>query len=466
MLARSTTTAWRRIAALPLLAALAVLAAAPGPGWAAPPAARPNILLLTIDTIRADGMGCYGYDRPVTPFLDSLAAGAIVYTNAQSTSSWTVPAITSMLCGLYPASHAVTHGTAANGALADQEVVPASVRLVAEELKKLGYRTYGITANLHLMPEMGYGRGFDRYLCLGFADADSVNRAVLKWKSILPAGRAPWFLWVHYFDPHHPYEQRAPWFGQFSGKVTSADGPLLLSARKSPPKAPRPEDPQMPRFVHLARALYDSEIRYTDEYVRALFHDLPFLSDALLVMAGDHGEEFQEHGGMIHCRTLYKESVQVPLIVRWPDGRGAGRCATLASLIDIPPTLVAAAGGRPPATWGGRSLLDPAALAAQPARPVLAELQRNRDYGLQQCLVDGPWKLILNRGLKNVELYNLESDPGEASDLARAEPGRIDDMRTRLDEFLKSLPPPPAIVQRRPLTKSAQAEMKGQGYIH
>lgn len=450
---------WRLLLAGLVGAGLGAPAAAAG-------AARPNIFLLTIDTIRADGLGCGGYSRPVSPFLDSLAAGGCLYTGALSTSSWTVPGVTSMLTGLYPASHAVTHGAVAAGVVADQEVVPASVSMLAEELRKLGYRTYGITANTHLMPEMGYGRGFDRYLCLGFKPGEAANEAALKWKEIIPAGDKPWFLWVHYFDPHHPYEQRAPWFGQFAGRVTSADGQLLLSARKSPPRPPRPGDPRRPRFLELCRALYDSEVRYTDEKIRQLYRDLPFLFDALLIVAGDHGEEFLEHGGTIHCRTLYGESVQVPLFVRWPDGRHAGRSSAPASLIDIPPTLVEAAGGKPPAAWSGRSLLDPAALAARPARPILAQLERNREYGLLQSLQYEGWKLIVNQARQKVELYDLTTDPAEQHDLTTTEPARAQALQTRLDDLLKSLPPPPTVVERRPLTKEAQIELKGQGYIH
>jgi arylsulfatase A-like enzyme len=426
--------------------------------------ARPNILLLTIDTIRADATGFGGCDRPTTPFLDSLAAGAMVFDNAHSTSSWTVPAVASMMTGLYPTSHGVVHGAVSRGQVYDQEVISGELPILAEELKKLGYRTYAIASNAHLAPEMGYGRGFDRYRCVGFTTADSVNRSVLRWKSVIADGKGPWFLWVHYYDPHHPYREHSPWFRRFVPDVTRSDGPMLLMAKESPPKPPRRDTLAAARFAVLARGLYDAEIRYTDETIRQLFASLPFLGDAVIVMAGDHGEEFLEHGHVGHCRSLHVETVKIPFFVRRPDGSGSGHRADPVSLVDVPATILAAAGGAWPSASPGLSLLDASGVPED--RPLLAELERNREYGLDEAIITSRWKYIVNRTSGRTALYDLAGDPGESTNLVHSRPKDAAAQEGRLLALLKSLAPPPAVIEKRALSKEVEAQMKGAGYIH
>jgi arylsulfatase A-like enzyme len=446
----------------PILCGALLCGALPGGAVSGRAADRPNILLLTIDTIRADATGFGGSTRPTTPFLDSLAAGALVFDNAHSTSSWTVPAVASMMTGLYPVSHGVVHGAVTRNAVYDQEVIGASLPLVAEELKKLGYRTYAVATNAHLAPEMGYGRGFDRYKCIGFTTADSVNRTVLRWKSVIENGRGPWFVWIHYYDPHHPYREHRPWFRTFVPDVTRADGPLILSAKAQPPKAPQRRTKAADRFVVLARGLYDAEVRYTDEAIRALFAAMPALDDAVIVLAGDHGEEFLEHGNTGHCRNLNGETVRVPLFVRRPDGAGAGRRPDPVSLVDVPSTLLALAGGRWPLATPGVSLLDPPSAD----RALIAQLERNREYGLDEAIIGPRWKFIVNRQSKQMQLYDLAADPAEARNLVAHVPDEVAAQRRALEALLESLAPPPAVVEKRTLSKDVEAQLRGAGYIH
>lgn len=448
-----------------LILLLFVIGLLPGDGHPIP--TRPNILLLTIDTIRADATGFGGCERPTTPFLDSLAATAIVYENAHSTSSWTVPAIASMLTGLYPVSHAVVHGAVGRGEVYDQEVISAELPILAEQLKGAGYRTYAVVANTHLVPEMGYGRGFDRYRCVGFTTADSVTRSVLRWQEIVTKGRGPWFLWVHYYDPHHPYREQRPWFRQFVGTVTKADGVLLIGAKGSPPKPPRRNSAEAARFVELARGLYDAEVRYTDESIRQLFRQMPILDDALIVMAGDHGEEFLEHGGVGHCLTLNGESVRVPLFVRHADGHGAGHSRTPVSLVDLPATILSAAGAKGIAASPGLSLLDRTPVEARAAeRELLAQLERNRDLGLEESIIGPRWKFVVNRKSQRRQLYDLAADPAEAINLFATHPAEAGIQELRLAALLRTSAPPPTVVERKSLSREAEAQLRGAGYIH
>lgn len=441
---------------------------------------RPSILLITIDTIRPDGLPFTGSSRNTAPFLTQLARRSLVFRNAWSTSSWTVPAVSSFLTGLYPGSHGVVHGVLRNGALFDQEMIADEHVTVVEEMKKVGYRTFGVASNAHLAPELGYGRGFDRYLCVGVTPADSVNAALLRWKKAIEAPGPPVFLWVHYYDPHHPYQQHEPWFGEFQPDITVADGRLLMQAKGSPPVLPR-EKERRERFIGLARALYDSEIRFVDEAIAGLFRELPLLNNWVTIVTGDHGEEFLDHGSLTHCHNLYNETLKVPFLVYWPDGGTPGAAAStspaaaavvgssdaLVSLVDLPPTIVALAGGTPPASWSGVPIFGPGRSVSVPAnRRIVAELERNRGDGVQQALVTQGWKLIRNLKTGRTELFDLRADPGERMNLATGDTARASALSRELEDFMKSLPAPPKTVARRPVSKDAEIELKGQGYIH
>ena len=175
---------------------------------------HPSLLLITIDTLRADRLPFYGYKRNTAPFLGKLAEHGIVFTNAYSTSSWTVPAVTSMVTGVYPSSHGITRGSIKKAHVYRQVRIPRKLPNLPEQLQALGYRTYAITANTHLMKDLGFGRGFDRYDCIGFCTAEKVNRVFLEWKQEIESQNSPVFVWLHYFDPHIPYIGRQPWLNQ------------------------------------------------------------------------------------------------------------------------------------------------------------------------------------------------------------------------------------------------------------
>jgi arylsulfatase A-like enzyme len=325
-----------------------------------------------------------------------------------------------------------------------------------------------VAANSHLSPELGYGRGFDRYLCVGLGDADSVNAVFRKWRTSILEGKDPVFVWRHYYDPHHPYEQNQPWFSEFVPGVTSADATLMRSAGGSPPMKPR-EEMRRKRFAELARGLYDSEIRRTDESIASLFKDLPFLNDYLVIVTGDHGEEFLDHGNVTHCQNLYEETLRVPLLWKWPGGgAAAGRTDALTSLVDIPSTLLTLAGGTPPATWSGISLFAAGARlpSVPPERAIVADLDRNPATGRMECLVTDQYKLIRQPNWKRIELYDLKMDPGERNDLSKTDKETAARLEAELKRFFGRLPAAPLRVARRPLSKEAEVELKGQGYIH
>jgi len=311
-----------RVAIATLLAVALVSTACDGPPSSttepAPTPAPPDVFLISIDTLRPDHVSAYGHERKTTPFIDGLAEQGVLFTRAYSTTSWTAPALVSMLTSSYPSRHGVGQGV--HGPRGRWEVIPEELPSLPELFREHGYRTYGLTANFGLPAERGFARGFDRYECVGAVDLEQVRLAAAPWLAELHEGR-PWLFWLHLFDPHAPYLAREQWLNSVeplpSGRFEELDG---LAANRLPTVARDLDDERL----NYLRALYDSEIRAVDEYLREIFDAVPRAREALVVFVADHGEEFLEHGGVLHGRTLFEVSIRVPLIVRLPDRRLAG----------------------------------------------------------------------------------------------------------------------------------------------
>src|SRR3990170_4759949 len=322
-----------------------------------PSTKKPSLLLITIDTLRADRLPFYGYKRNTTPFLGRLAEHGIVFTNAYSTSSWTVPAITSLATGVYPCSHGVVRGVVRRVHVYEQKPIPHTLSTLPEQLQALGYRTYAVTANYHLTKELGFGRGFDRYACIGFCTAEKVNKTFLDWKHEIESQNSPVFIWLHYFDPHIPYTGRQPWLKQYQSDETEGECTAISSVSR-PVILSRVLQKKGPRTLTLIQSHYDSEINYCDEHIRKLFQEFPSLQRYVTVFTADHGEEFMEHGKLGHGRNLYNDTVRIPLFVRIQDKTSITTSKDVVSLIDVAPTLLSIAGGKAPQSWQGRPLAD------------------------------------------------------------------------------------------------------------
>lgn len=394
-------------------------------------ARRPDVFLISIDTLRADRVSAYGHERRTTPFIDSLAAEGVRFERAYSTTSWTAPALVSMLTSSYPTRHGVGQGVGADGKRGKWEVIPEDLPSLPELFRDHGYRTFGLTANFGLPEERGFGRGFDEYRCVGAVDLEEVRQAAEPWLARLHEG-APWLFWLHLFDPHAPYLARARWLDSVEPlpqrRFEALDG---LPASDLPPLASTLD---AERLDYL-QALYDSEIRAIDEYIREIFLAVPRAREALVVFVSDHGEEFLEHGGLLHGKTLFEEVIRVPLIVRFPDRRFAGTVHEgPVSIVDILPTLTEAAGIPTPPGIAGANLFGPSAHDPGP-RPLVAELIRGAHL---RAWIDGKWKYIADsENPANDALFDLESDPGELRDLAAEEPARGGRYREALVAFVR-----------------------------
>lgn len=454
---------------------------APAATVAAGAGRRPNVLIYLVDTLRADRLGCYGYERPLTPHVDRLAADGVRFARMVAQTSWTRPAVASLFTGLTPRRHD-TNGR--------KDALPASLPVLAEELRALGYETAGFSTNGNVSAAFGFDRGFDHFVSLPEGDtadvhqlSDRLHETALEWLDGRFEGRSeghiegrseertaerPFALYLHSSDPHYPYSPREDLRRRWAPSVSD---PQLGSMRtvQALRRGRRTGSPELARELS---DLYDAEIAFNDETFGALLAALErhgHADSTVVVFLGDHGEEFLEHGGWTHGETLYQEQLAVPLIFRFPDGLGHGRVIdATARQVDVMPTLLDYLGGEPPPGIDGRSLLgDLAGAADDDGRSALAWL--DLDGWRLEAIVEGDWKLIHNlrarRGAGgSSELYDLGADPGETVDLSR----RRRNWRGYLLASLRAVrlgAGPAARAQEAEIDPELEARLRALGYL-
>ncbi len=418
--------------------------------------ARPDLLLFTIDTVRADHVWSYGGARHTTPTMSRLASEGTQYARAYSTSSWTVPAVSSLVTGVLPSEHGVQHGFWLEDAIANQEELPAALPTLAELLQRAGYRTMGVVANLHLGPSLGYARGFDRYTGLGFdVTAREIDDEVERHLEELTSGSEPYFLWVHLIEPHAPYAPRRPVFDEYwapsEPQYPSID---TFALEEFLPALFAREHIPLPRGIGYAMAAYDSEIHDADAYLGRLLDriDDPRLG---VVVTSDHGEELFDHLRFGHGHTGYEEGVRVPLVVRLPEGAAAPRGRVVdarATLLDVMPTLLELASVDRPSHLAGQSLVASARGGELEERDVIIETGRGRE--VVRAIVSGHYKYgerVTPEPIRG--LFDLDADPREVHNLVETEPALADELRARLTAAID------AAAARRPPTHVVPAEL-------
>ncbi len=375
----------------------------------------PDLVLIVIDTLRADHLGCYGYERATSPAIDRLAAESILFERAYSTAPWTLPAFASILTGLYPHEH---------GASLDYFAVRDDVPLLAEELHDAGYETAAFVSHIYTSSRYGFDRGCETFEEFGLAEnyafdqakepnAERVITAAIDWLDSRDRSR-PFFLTVHLFDPHWDYAAPPPFAGTLAGSSDSfaVDG-SFASIR---PYMDRAAD-LSPRDASHLKDLYDEEIRYTDAWIDTLLTRLAREpSEPVVALTADHGEEFQEHGGLGHAYTFYDEVLRVPLILRLPDRNGKGEVRTeWVSTSALSPTLLSLAGAAP-----AGAARPPLATLTGTAAPRALYAATNRDGRYGGAVLAGSRKLVWDRE------GSAMLDPVHDSDEERRAPGDAD----------------------------------------
>ncbi len=368
----------------------------------APDSSRPNIVVVLIDTFRASFVPIYGGPKGTMPFLTELAEEATVFNRAFSTSSWTAPATSSLFTSTYPTEHGIKIGMAARQKLAREvrksgakvvrmTALPKRLTTMPEALHSLGYATFAVASNLNVAASRGFHRGFDQFQSMNRQKADALLAQMATWKDEIE-GDKPFFLYFHFNDCHSPYEKYAPFYKPKKG--------LLADARAS----------------------YLSAFSYMDTKLREIHETYVKDKNTIFVLVSDHGEEFREHGGLMHEGSIYDELNRVVMVFSGPEEYvSPGRINENVSLIDVMPTLLEIAGAPANDQLRGTSLLpvlrgdeEAEALRKKLADRILfAERSHPLNHDMELwAAIHGPWKLI-NKWDERLELYNHDVDEAE-----------------------------------------------------
>jgi arylsulfatase A-like enzyme len=421
---------------------------------------RPNVIIYLVDTLRADHLGCYGYGRPVSPRIDAFAREATLFRHTVAQSSWTRPSVATVLTGLLPRTHGVHRRKDA--------LAPEALTL-AEILQGQGYRTAGFATNANVAPSFGFRQGFEIYKMLGKRrnTAANIHALAVQWLETGWKGDAPFFLYLHTVEPHSPYNPPEPFRQRFAPQVRdeATTRTRLLNQLKSG---------QVSVNTKLLRDLldlYDAEIATNDAAfgnLIDLLHQRGLWQNTVVVFVSDHGEEFFDHGGWEHGKTLHAEMLNVPLIVRIP-GLGNGRPVDhQAQHADIVPTILDALGIPVPATVEGRSLVPWITGGAIPEdTEEEAAFSWLNQAGVKAASVTTPrWHLIERRSpASDRSLYDRRSDPKEQSDRAADRPVRSGYLAARIKA--EELPRKGMLKAREGLIDpELREQLRALGYIH
>ncbi len=440
-----------------ILTAMALAAcSAPSPTSPDPePAARPNVVLILIDTFRPDHLGINGYERRTAPFLEDLMARSTVFRKAWSTSSWTAPATSSVFTSLYPNRHGVTTGFLAHRRHAEargeengQKIVlnrlPESQQTLPELMAAAGYATFGMATNINIGSEIGFDRGFDRFRRNNGRAAAKVARHLGGWRGSMEQPDQPYFLYLHFNDVHAPYKQHKPWYVDEGEKLARS-----VSA-------------------------YNSEISYLDQVLGKLYRDFGWDRNTLLVVVSDHGEEFRDHGRLGHDFTLFNELMRVLMVFSGEDlGIPARTIEVDTSLVDVLPTILELVGAPPPSHCDGLSLAPflgselPAVDSVFAKRTLFAHRKKPAREGEEDlhmwAAVRSPWKLIEEPAGRR--LFQIDTDPGERRNRAKRRPRIADRLSEQLDRFRARHLEAPENTTEVELDRKSLEELEALGYV-
>jgi len=403
---------------------------------ATPRRARPSVLLLVVDCLRADHVGAYGYPRPTTPTIDTIAGAGTLFSQAFSQASWTRPSVPTLLTGLYPSEHGLTSfGNDRDDAIGGRKLA-SEIITVPEALKTAGYATALIGEQYQLSPRFGLDQGFDFYR---YRTAGSARTHKLFFEWIDGLGGQPFFSYLHYLEIHWPYCPKSRTRDVFSDGDSDID--LCRDWRKL-----RDDILDGRRTLSAAdqRAMvarYDEEMLGLDIRLADLKNDLAergLWDELMVIVTSDHGEEFFERGTMGHGQSLHEELIHVPLIIkppaswRWPRGQ---KTDALAEVRDIAATILDAAGVELTALRGPSLLpwASPAAPSIPPHEFIVSEGHRT----VATRTVD--WKLIVDVTEQTEQLYDLREDPGETTDLSDRRPEDLQRMRELVADWRAGL---------------------------
>jgi len=442
---------------------------------------HPDVLFLLIDTLRADRLGCYGYERPTSPVIDSLAERGAVLTRTSAQAPWTLPSMSSMITSRYFTAH--------------RDFPEEETPTLAESFQAGGYQTVGVVGNTLLEAEHGFGRGFDEYLVASGSSKRSFPELLDLLREPLDAAvegdeRAPLFLYFHAFDPHAPYVAHPEYDEVLPLDAAPAIGPAgwqgeMLRAHGPNPPAEDPEWAKALAQLDHKRALYDQEVRFTDEHVGVLLEMLAergVSDDLLIVIVSDHGEGLWEHlspapaerlmafspdhlffGG--HGHDLSEQALRTPFILKGPGVPEGARFDEPVENLDLFPTLLSLCDLPRPGDLHGADLtplfsgdLSDGAWREE-SYAYIRQSACIRDEATQLKLVV-PTEYGIKKGMRGPTLHHLSEDPRERRDLSAEQPRELSRLTARLEAHLERFP----TTTQRVGDRISQQQLEALGY--
>lgn len=446
-----------------------------GDSWKASPfKPSPNVIFIVADALRADHLSAYGYNKNHTSNIDGLAEDGILFTHHFAQSSWTKPQTATLLTSLYPSTH---------NTYLKPHVLPGEIETLAEVLQAMGYRTGGIVSNINLSPIFNFHQGFYDYYYLSpdyffyaeesssnlslynlmrlirerllfkkkyvyhyYQDAAVVNERAFTWLGKVKD--APFFLYLHYMDPHDPYFAH-PYNGEAVARVSEPNPPAEWAERM--------------------RELYDQDISYFDdkfgEFLKFL-KDNKIYDNTLIIFTSDHGEEFYDHGGWWHGTALFDEQIHIPLIIKLSRSKKKGTIDTrLVRSLDIAPTIIDTACGTIPKSMQGKGLMT-----EKDTKERIVFSEEDHENNVIKSLRSNRWKLILTqegspRMHSPIQLFDIKNDPGEKKNVAINYPGILKDLQNRIDNITYRIRIDAYKAEEGVIDQATQERLKALGYV-
>lgn len=416
-----------------------------------------NVILIGIDTLRADHLKCYGYQRDTAPNTDRIALQGSIFKRAYATTSWTLPSFHSIFTSLYQISH---------GVVTDYLRLDESFITMAEILKDNGFLTAGFISAPYLKSIFGFSQGFDLYeespsspnnpMAQSARTSHKLSKLVLPW--IRKNRNERFFLFVHYWDPHYDFIPPKPYRKMFNpdykGWMKGRD--FVDDDRINPDM----DEEDLKQLL----ALYDGEIRWTDSHLGLLFEVLEKLKlddKTIIIIVGDHGEEFFEHGEKGHRNNLYNETIHVPLIFKIPGIKKPRTIEAVVSIVDILPTVLDILEIENPTLMEGRSLKSLIYGQEKEAHEsVFSELD---DYLIS--MIKGSWKIIHNSESHEFELYNIKDDPLEIHNVFNRQSTQAYELMKELISWQKIKEKTKMIAPKVIQDEKTLKQLKSLGYI-
>jgi len=407
-----------------------------------------NIVVVVIDTLRADHLPIYGHKTMNSPFLTQLSKKSIIFENTFSASSWTTPGTASIFTSLYPFQHGTLIGFKANTKKLKKENqkikinrIPEEISTLTEILKDRGYATYGIADNINICEKQGFTQGFDQFQTLSYKRARRINKILRKLKDKV-TNNQKYFLYIHYMDPHLPHKTK-------DHEITH-------------------HTPEIKSFT-----TYDKEIAYVDAHFKEMYNLFNWDKDTLLIITSDHGEGFMEHGTYGHGQSLYREEIYVPLIVMMPNHNSGSRVKGNFSTVDILPTLGEFIGLSIDKDHSGISLIPFIKDKTHkiPERIIFSHLychtgKDKKKWGIDwKTAIFKNWHYIYKTPVKKEELYDFKADANESDNLIRKKVKISRKLKKDLINFLKNCKKYKKQEIYYNLKKKRNQELKTLGYI-